>query len=36
VLQHLVGPGTRAALAQAATPQEWNAFLLSSPELMRR
>jgi len=36
VLQHLVGSGTRAALAQAATPQEWNAFLLSSPELMRR
>jgi uncharacterized protein (DUF1800 family) len=36
VLQHLLGPPTRAALAQAATPQEWNAFLLSSPELMRR
>lgn len=36
VLQHSLGPGTRAALAQAGSPQEWNAFLLSSPELMRR
>jgi uncharacterized protein (DUF1800 family) len=27
---------TRAALEQAASPQEWNAFLLSSPELMSR
>jgi uncharacterized protein (DUF1800 family) len=36
VLQHHLGPGTRAALAQAATPQEWNTFLLSSPEMMRR
>jgi hypothetical protein len=36
VLQHHLGPGTRAALTQAATPQEWNTFLLSSPEMMRR
>ena len=36
VLQHRLGPGTRAALAQATTPQEWNTFLLSSPEMMRR
>jgi len=27
---------TREALAQAKTPQEWNTFLLASPELMRR
>jgi uncharacterized protein (DUF1800 family) len=27
---------TRAALDQAASPQEWNAFLLSSPEFMKR
>jgi uncharacterized protein (DUF1800 family) len=36
VLQQSLGPGTRAALAQAGSPQEWNAFLLSSPEMMRR
>ncbi len=28
--------GTRKALDQAASPQEWNAFLLSSPEMMAR
>jgi len=27
---------TREALAQAKSPQEWNTFLLASPELMRR
>jgi uncharacterized protein (DUF1800 family) len=27
---------TRAALAQAKSPQEWNALLISSPEFMRR
>lgn len=27
---------TRGALAQAKNPQEWNTFLLASPELMRR
>lgn len=27
---------TRQALAQATSPQEWNAFLLSSPEFMQR
>ncbi len=35
-LQHHLGPGTRAALAQASSPQEWTTFLLSSPEWMRR
>jgi uncharacterized protein (DUF1800 family) len=35
-LQALLSPGTRAALAQAGTPQEWNALLLSSPEFMYR
>jgi uncharacterized protein (DUF1800 family) len=35
-LQHNLGSSTRAALAQAGSPQEWNTFLLSSPELMRR
>ena len=29
-----LGAPTRAALAQAQSPQEWNTFLLSSPELM--
>ena len=27
---------TREALAQARTPQDWNTFLLASPELMHR
>ncbi|MDB5848458.1 MAG: hypothetical protein JWP29_2210, partial [Rhodoferax sp.] len=31
-----LGEPTRAALAQAKTPQEWNSFLLSSPEFMSR
>jgi hypothetical protein len=31
-----LGPATRKALEQAASPQEWNVFLLSSPEMMRR
>lgn len=31
-----LGPATRHALAQAASPQEWNSLLLSSPEFMRR
>ena len=35
-LHHHLGPGTRAALAQAGSPQEWTTFLLSSPEWMRR
>ena len=35
-LQHSLGNSTRAALAQAGSPQEWATFLLSSPELMRR
>ena len=28
--------GTRKALDQATSPQEWNTFLLSSPEMMNR
>lgn len=32
----MLGNATRTALAQAASPQEWNTFLLSSPEFMQR
>ena len=35
-LQKTIGPATRQALDQATSPQEWNTFLLSSPELMHR
>ena len=35
-LQKTLGPTTRQALDQAATPQEWNTFLLASPEMMHR
>ena len=35
-LQATLGPATRRALDEAATPQEWNTFLLSSPEWMNR
>lgn len=31
-----LGEATRGALAQASSPQEWNTFLLSSPEFMQR
>ena len=31
-----LGADTRTALAQARTPQDWNTFLLASPELMQR
>jgi uncharacterized protein (DUF1800 family) len=31
-----LGLATRKALEQAASPQEWNTFLLSSPEMMLR
>ena len=31
-----LGPATRQALEQATSPQEWNSFLLSSPEFMNR
>ena len=31
-----LGPATLNALQQSASPQEWNTFLLSSPEMMRR
>jgi len=34
--QTRLAPTTRKALDQAGSPQEWNAFLLSSPEFMRR
>lgn len=35
-LQPAMGPRTRQALGQAASPQEWNTLLLSSPEFMHR
>jgi uncharacterized protein (DUF1800 family) len=35
-LHTTLGPETRKALDQAATPQDWNTFLLSSPEFMTR
>ncbi|MFT3964775.1 MAG: DUF1800 domain-containing protein [Sphingobium sp.] len=35
-LQQQLGPKTMQALAQAASPQEWNTLYLSSPEFMRR
>ena len=35
-LQPTLSPATRQALAQANSPQDWNALLLSSPEFMRR
>ena len=35
-LQKTLGPPTRQILEQATSPQEWNTFLLSSPELMHR
>jgi uncharacterized protein (DUF1800 family) len=31
-----LGSATHKALEQATSPQEWNVFLLSSPEMMRR
>ena len=31
-----LSPRTRQALDQATSPQEWNTFLLSSPEFMNR
>ena len=31
-----LSPRTRQALEQATSPQEWNTFLLSSPEFMNR
>jgi len=34
--QAALGPATKAALDQAASPQEWNTFLLASPEFMNR
>lgn len=35
-LQANLGAATRGALEQAASPQEWNTYLLSSPEMMHR
>jgi len=35
-LEKTLGAATRAALEQAASPQEWNMLLLSSPEFMHR
>jgi uncharacterized protein (DUF1800 family) len=34
--QRSLAPGTRQVLEQAASPQEWNLLLLSSPEFMLR
>lgn len=31
-----LGPATRKALELAVSPQEWNTYLLASPEMMRR
>ena len=35
-LDRTVGPQTRAALARATSPQEWNMLFLASPDFMRR
>jgi len=35
-LKATLAPATQQALEQAASPQEWNALFLSSPELMHR
>ncbi len=35
-MQKKLSPVTRQALEQAGSPQEWNTFLLSSPEMMNR
>lgn len=35
-IQKTLSPSTRMALDQASSPQEWNTFLLSSPEFMHR
>jgi uncharacterized protein (DUF1800 family) len=35
-LQHALAQPTREALEQASSPQEWNIFLLASPEFMNR
>jgi uncharacterized protein (DUF1800 family) len=35
-LQKSLAPGTRQALEQATSPQEWNTMFLASPELMHR
>ncbi|MEO7497479.1 MAG: DUF1800 domain-containing protein [Massilia sp.] len=35
-LQSSLSPATRQALDQSTSPQEWNTFLLASPEMMHR
>ncbi len=35
-LGDMLAPPTRAALAQATSPQDWNGLFLSSPDFMRR
>ena len=35
-IRQTLGPATRQALEQATSAQEWNAFLLASPEMMSR
>ncbi len=34
-LKQILKPATLSALAEAQSPQEWNALFLSSPEFMR-
>jgi uncharacterized protein (DUF1800 family) len=36
ITQHTISSATRAVLEQSGSPQEWNTFLLSSPEMMHR
>lgn len=35
-IERTLAPATRLALEQAGSPQEWNTFLLASPEMMHR
>lgn len=35
-IESRLAPGTRHALEQATSPQEWNSFLLSAPDMMYR
>jgi hypothetical protein len=35
-LERRFGAPTRAALADAKSPQDWNTYLLASPEFMNR
>jgi hypothetical protein len=35
-MEEALRPSTRVALDKATSPQEWNVFLLSSPDFMYR